>query len=207
MPFLFDILFPPREDEAALRAVSNDDFLSLLAPRLVSVTRPGTIMLLPFSDTRVRSAIHEAKYHGSRRAFELLALVLAEYLQDGDVHAPLVIVPIPLGQARRHERGFNQTEEIARRALRLLGEEWPHALTLETDLLKRVRETVSQVSLPQRDRGENMRDAFGTTHPINPACTYMIFDDVLTTGATLQSAIEAMKMAGARHIIPLTVAH
>ena len=81
---LFDLLFPPRVDEAALRTVSVGYFLALVAPRLVPETRPGTVVLLPFSDPSVRGAIHEAKYHGSARAFKFLALALAEYLRDAD---------------------------------------------------------------------------------------------------------------------------
>ena len=79
-----DFIFPPRADEIVLRNISDDDFLTLVAPRLVPETRPGTVALLPFHDPRVRAAIHEAKYHGSERAFGLLALALAEYLRDAD---------------------------------------------------------------------------------------------------------------------------
>ncbi|MDP3762856.1 MAG: hypothetical protein Q8Q97_02180, partial [bacterium] len=69
---------------AVLRDVSADAFLALVAPRLVPATRPGTVALLPFGDPSVRAAIHEAKYHGSERAFAFLAAVLAEYLRDAD---------------------------------------------------------------------------------------------------------------------------
>lgn len=199
---IFDMLFPPREDEAVLRDVSVDDFLSLVAPKLVSATRPGTVMLLPFSDPKVRSAIHEAKYHGSKYAFKLLSLALAAYLQDTDErNHTIVLVPIPLGKERLKERGFNQTEEVAKRVATELG------FRMDTMLLTRIRETASQVSLPRAKREENMRGAFGATHGANPAYTYIVIDDVLTTGATLQAAIEALKTAGASHIIPLALAH
>ncbi|MHB0865375.1 MAG: ComF family protein [Minisyncoccota bacterium] len=204
---LLDILFPPRVDETTLREISSDDFLALISPRLVGITRPGTVMLLPFSNPFVRSAIHEAKYHRSARAFEFLALSLSKYLRDTDVTGTTVLVPVPLGEARRKERGLNQAEEITRRALRLLGKEGLHSFTLESGFLKRTRETASQVSLPRSAREENMRGAFRATHPANPTCTYMIIDDVLTTGATLQAAIDALKEAGARRITPLALAH
>lgn len=196
-----DLLFPPRSAEEILRDVPASAFLEKVAPRLINDTRPETVGLLPFSAASVRAAIHEAKYHGNTRAFELLATALTEYLLDADETRAPIIVPVPLGKARRKERGFNQTEEVARRAARELG------LPLDARLLVRTRETASQVSLPRDKRIENMRGAFGAAHELDPARTYIVIDDVVTTGATLQAAIDALKEAGAKHIVPLALAH
>ena len=200
---IFDFLFPPRVDEAALRDLSPDDFLASLAPRLVPQTRPGTVVLLPFSRTSVRAAIHEAKYHGSEHAFRLLGFVLAEYLRDCDDvgHRKSYIMPVPLGKERLKERGFNQIEEVAKRVARELN------IPMETNLLVRARETASQVSLPRHEREKNIRGAFKATRRANSSHTYIIIDDVLTTGATLQAAIDTLQDAGASHIIPLALAH
>lgn len=199
-----DFLFPPRVDEFALRDVSADDFLTLMHTRLVSQTQPETVALLSYGDPRVRAAIHEAKYRGTEHARELLTAVLAEYLRDADDVGPrrsYIIVPVPLGEKRRRERGFNQAEEVANRVAKLLG------CAMDTTLLERTRETASQVSLPRRAREENMCGAFRATRRADPACTYVVIDDVITTGATLQAAIDALKEAGAEHIIPLALAH
>lgn len=205
---ILDMLFPPRGDDLALRGVTEDDFLRLLAPQLVPATRPGTVALLPFSEEPVRSAIHETKYHGTDRALDLLARTLADYLRDTDELArTIALVPVPLGKARRKERGFNQAEEIARRTLRLLSDGSAPRFVLETELLSRTRETASQVSLRRREREENMRGAFDAAHPANPTHLYMVIDDVVTTGATLQAAVDALREAGAIHIVPLALAH
>src|SRR3989344_8253532 len=208
---LFDFLFPPRTDEVVLRSISDDDFLSLIKPRIVPETRPSTVSLLSFGDPKVRSAIHEAKYHGSERAFRLLGFVLAEYLRDADdirgTRLNLVaLVPVPLGQERLKERGFNQVEEVAKRAVQELG------IKIETDLLVRTRETVSQISLPRNKREKNMRGAFSASPRLRRTstaeiskCTFIVVDDVLTTGATLQSAVDALLEAGAKNIIPLAL--
>ena len=201
-----DFLFPLRTDEAVLRDISINDFLALMVPRLVPETRPGTVALLPFNNPLVRSAIHEAKYHGSERAFSFLATALSEYLCDADdVHTTrsnlVVLVPVPLGKERRKERGFNQVEEITNSAAHELD------IAVNTTLLERTRETISQVSLPRQKREENTRGAFRAARHADSAYTYIIIDDVLTTGATLQAAIDALKGAGAKHIIPLALAH
>jgi ComF family protein len=207
MRFL-DFLFPPRSDERILRGVSNDDFLAQVAPRLAAETRPETVTLLSFGAAPVRAALHEAKYRGNEYAFGLLGAALAEYLRDADsAFGKPVVVPVPLGKERRRERGFNQVEEIARRALLGLDGHF----ILDATLLERVKETQTQVSLERRKREENMRGAFrvaeGAARPINPAYTYIVLDDVLTTGATLQAAVDALRAAGAEHITPLALAH
>jgi len=198
---ILDFLFPPRVDEITLRTVSLDTFLTLVAPCVVPATRPETVILLPFSEPVVRATIHEAKYHGSDTAFTYLAAALADYLRDADDIKRPIIVSVPLGRERRKERGFNQVEEIAKRACGELG------IILDADLLSRTRETISQVSLPRTAREENMRDAFRATRPADPALTYILVDDVITTGATLQAAVDALASAGASHIIPLALAH
>lgn len=201
MQWFLDVLFPPRADERTLRGVTRDDMLTLVAPRLVDYTRPGTVALLPFHHTLVRAALHEGKYHGSTHAFTLLAAGLAEYLHDdGDerFRKPLII-PVPLGKAREKARGFNQVHEV----LRHTGLD----LDINAELLVRSRETTTQVGLPRETRERNLRGAFSTTGPLDPTLLYIVVDDVVTTGATLQAAIDALKAAGATHILPIALAH
>jgi ComF family protein len=201
---LLDFIFPLRTDEDIVREMSLEQFLSHLEPQLEERTNPATITLLPFADRKVRATIHEAKYHGSPRAFRFLAAALVEYLRDDDRFDGLrdaVLIPLPLGAKRRQERGFNQAEEVARLAAKEL------KLPLVTDLLTRTRETVSQVSLPRAARGKNMRGAFGAARPADPSLTYILIDDVTTTGATLSAAIATIKAAGACDITPIALAH
>ncbi len=225
--FLLDFLFPPRTGEAVLREVEAHAFITKLSPLLVPVTRPPSVALLPYQDPVVRAAIHEAKYHGSERAFSLLAAVLADFLPEylsetrfnlGGKRSNLVsLVPVPLGATRRRERGYNQVEEIARRALpalRSFSEVGP-SLTINTSLLLRTRETATQVSLERKAREENMRSAFTASLKLRSASTaapdtlYIVLDDVLTTGATLAACLDALVAAGIPRdqLIPIALAH
>ncbi|HET9641320.1 MAG TPA: phosphoribosyltransferase family protein [Candidatus Paceibacterota bacterium] len=197
--YLLDVLFPPREDELVLRGVDHDAFLARLEPALLSETDPRAIALLPFSDMLVRAAVHEAKYHGSGHAHDLLSSALREYLSDEEWLGSTCIVPVPLSVMRRRDRGFNQVLEVARRAK--LG------IPIESGLLTRVRDTVSQVALSGEERRRNMRGAFRAAQPVFPFRTYIVLDDVITTGATMQAAIDALTKAGAEHVIPLAFAH
>lgn len=192
---LLDLLFPPRESDSLVHAAT---FTSLSA-----FPRP-----LPYRDPLVQALITEAKYQNNKKAQRLLGEFLSSYLHNYIKEYPeIVLVPIPLGPKRRKERGYNQTEEIARFA-----EAYADTASLRvlSEILVRVRETEPQTSLNRRARLNNMQGAFAVPiehQPLNPLIPYIVFDDVLTTGATLSAASDALKMAGAKHVIPLTLAH
>lgn len=202
MQRILDFLFPPRVDELVIRNATREDFVSILRPILVTQTNPETTALLPLYDPIVRAAVHEAKYHGNTKAFLLLAVSLSEFLTDADMNIKkCVVVPVPLGEKRQKERGFNQIEEVARSAAKKL------PLTIDTKILKRTRETDTQIGLRREKRLENMCRAFTCAYSASPHTTYILIDDVVTTGATLQACIDALSSAGASHIVPLALAH
>ena len=115
-----------------------------------------------------------------------------------------VFVPIPLHPSRRRIRGFNQAEMIAR----VLSKRFD--IPIRTDILKRVRKTVPQVDMKNReDRLNNMKDVFRVNkEAIQSVQQHIIIlvDDVYTTGATIQSACEALKRAGVKRVWGLTIA-
>ena len=200
---LIDLVFPPRADENLVRNAHPFDVAALVAPNLISVGTHTVTTLLPFSNPLVRALIHEAKYHKNRRAFSLLGDMLGEYFTEKSAEegwGTIRIVPVPLSQKRKRERGYNQVEEILRRASPLPGE-------IESSVLVRLHDTPSQTTLSGKARWENMRGAFGAARPLNSAFTYIILDDVLTTGATMRAAIDTLVIAGANKIIPLALAH
>lgn len=208
-----DILFPPREDERRLRGESADAFCARISPRLVEAGPVRAAALLPLSDPVVRAAIHEAKYRGAEKAFALLAAALAdalpEYLAEAEYgRGRAVLMPVPLGHARRLERGYNQVEEVVRRALARLGHP-AVPLSFDASFLARTRETPSQVSRTGSERRENMRGAFAAAHAADGSNLYVIIDDVVTTGATLGACAEALALAGAaqERILPIALAH
>ncbi len=206
---LLDFLFPPREDERLLRSMNRDAFLALLDPRKAETTE--AVGLLPFREPLVAAAVHEAKYHASRRATAFLGEALAEYLRDLDTFgdARAVVVPVPLGKERRRERGYNQVEEVAKEALTRLDDS--ARFSYDPSLLQRTRETRSQVSLSRAERAKNMRGAFrvpqDAAHPLDAAYLYIVIDDVVTTGATLAAAALALRAAGATYILALAAAY
>ncbi len=147
----------------------------------------------------VREAIHRLKYHqdwalADVLAAELLALVEA---QGWQVDA---VVPVPLGERRLRERGYNQAALLA----------FPLALGLGVAYrprwLQRVRETRSQVGLSAAERRANVEGAFGALPDVARGLTVLLVDDVMTTGATMHAAAQALRAAGARRVYAVSVA-
>ena len=114
--------------------------------------------------------------------------------------APDAIVPIPLAKARLAERGFNQVELLAR----------PLSLQLNLPLLshglQRRQETAPQMDLTVAQRWANVESAFvGHPQQLQGRST-LLLDDIMTTGATLDSAARAARASGARQVYALTLA-
>lgn len=147
----------------------------------------------------LRRLIQLYKYDGIRP----LAPVLGRYLslalpRDGHFD---VVIPVPLHWYRRLERGFNQSELIARTLCERTG------LNLAPHLLRRIRSTTRQARLGLEDRRRNVRKAFAVPRPASVAGRrILLVDDVLTTGATLNACALALRKAGASHVSALTLA-
>lgn len=116
---------------------------------------------------------------------------------------PLRVVPVPLHPRRERERGFNQSEWIAVQLTRFL----PQAVL--DPCLVRCRDTESQTRLGSDERRENMKNAFAIRRKgvLDSEPTYLIVDDVLTTGSTLNSCARSLKAAGAKSLKVFTLAH
>ncbi len=116
-------------------------------------------------------------------------------------HGPDIIAPVPLHPRRLRWRGFNQSLELAQ-AVRALA---PDAL-VAAQALRRVRHTVPQSALPGAKRRENIKGAFIADRSLVAGRTVLLTDDVMTTGATVEQAVFALRKAGAERVDVLTLA-
>ncbi|TAK38836.1 MAG: ComF family protein [Lysobacteraceae bacterium] len=132
------------------------------------------------------------KFHRDLAAGRLLSELMLARLAACD--RPAALLPIPLHGARLRARGYDQALELARPLARAL------ALPLRTDLLQRVRATAPQSELDAAARERNLRGAFEARGGIRLPTHVALLDDVLTTGATLHAAAEALHRAGVERI-------
>lgn len=98
-------------------------------------------------DPRVRMAIHLLKYNGAEAIADRLGIYIAKKIADDDkLSMSSMIVPVPLHPARERERGYNQSELIAKR----IGQEL--SVKDEPRLLERIRQTQTQTLLDAEGR-------------------------------------------------------
>jgi ComF family protein len=131
-----------------------------------------------------------------------LGALLAAYLLQEAI-AVDVVLPVPLHPRRRRQRGFNQSELLARILAERIG------LDLDTRSLIRSRNTPQQTRAHNRDqREQNLRDAFRCRRPDSIAARrILLVDDVLTTGATARECARTLKAAGAAEVVALSFCH
>jgi ComF family protein len=150
----------------------------------------------------LRLAIHALKYRGHRRVAPQLASALwSTPAVKALIDPGALLVPVPLGKRRRHERGFNQAELVARALARMSG------ARLVPGALVRRRSTPPQTQLSARARRANVRGAFAAPRPARLRNRIVVLvDDVYTTGATARECARVLKAAGAAEVRVVTAA-
>ena len=187
---LVDVLFPPTVGEKLLRTVKTETLQSLYEPGQFQNTQ----YLCSYHHPIVQTAVIENKFHHQRVAANVLGKTLDLWIKEQTEE--LVFVPIPLAPKRQRERGHNQVETI----IRFTDKKTP----LVINLLKRRIETAPQSHLKKHERLHNIQNAFAYTGktPDWPAGTRVVlFDDVVTTGATMRAARATL----APHLPPHTI--
>ena len=132
----------------------------------------------------------------------LFARLLAEMLANSERNFDAdVIVPVPLHRQRERERGYNQAALIAEPLAKML------ALPCKSVLLTRTRPRPDKHVLTVEERWDSVRGAFAT-RPGSQVdnLRVLLVDDVMTTGATLDSCARALRDAGAKSVMGVTVA-
>lgn len=139
--------------------------------------------------------VHALKYGGWHAVAHAMAARMARIAWPRDViEERTALVPVPLSPSRQRERGFNQSERLAR----ALAPCWN--VPVWDDVLERARATRTQTRLTPEERLANVSGAFRVREGARPLrnAHVVLVDDVVTTAATLNACAAAVFAGGAR---------
>jgi ComF family protein len=149
----------------------------------------------------MRDAVRQFKYHRRWRIGRWLAGEMASAARrDFPLEELDAVVPVPPHWLKRHVRGFNPSGELAHAIAGALGKPCLPAA------LRRTRWTKTQTRLSSSARARNVRGAFAASPALAGGRTFLLIDDVLTSGATADACAGALKAAGAERVFVLTAA-
>ncbi len=154
-------------------------------------------------DGALRDAILTIKNPGQELLAESLGLFWGEHARMRLLQShPQMLVPVPLHWRRRWERGYNQSESLARGLGLALG------LPVGTWSVRRIRPTPSQTTQTPAERRKNVVGAFGGGRFARvKGLRILLIDDVLTTGATADAVTTALLAVGAARVDVAVLAH
>lgn len=171
-----------------------------LEQNYLEVNHKEYVWLLPY---RKHKNLLLALKRGQESALRQVAKPLAEIFAE--ISPTALVVPLPQSRLRVLKRGFNHVLLIVQAAKNASG---TNLLQLEKKNLVKIRETRKQAKLSRAERLVEQKNSFAVRHPERIAGKEIIlFDDIITTGATLSEARKVLLKAGAKKVICVALAH
>jgi len=207
---LLDYILPPRTNFEIVKLLKEKDIYSL--PKAVEIEEMSWIhSLFHYRDKRVKAIIWELKYNGNTSPLETIGKLIYEEIigLTSDIllfnnNAEFLLIPIPITSERRQERGYNQSEYIAKAVWE---NDLGHILLYAPQWFQKIKETPRQSHSESKDeRKKNLLNCFESDPRVSEKYIILI-DDVATTGSTLHEAKITLLAAGARDVFAFTIAH
>lgn len=144
--------------------------------------------------------IKDYKYRSVRAAGEVLAEILDEAIGEAmELEAKrVVIVPLPTIGRHIRERGLDHTWDLAKRLAKRRGWKCQRVLGRKADTV--------QVGATRKQREEQAARSYEVVAKISPDATYLLLDDIWTTGASILAATEVLRSAGAQDVMAAVLA-
>lgn len=145
--------------------------------------------------TGIQSSVFRFKYQGRKEYAEFYGEEIAKHLGSRIKALEAdALIPVPLYRRKKRIRGYNQAEALARQ----IGKQMQ--IPVRTDIVERVRKTIPQKELNDKQRQNNLKKAFKITRNDVKLSTIIIIDDIYTTGSTIDEIARVLKQAGAKKI-------
>lgn len=143
----------------------------------------------------LQKLIRGLKYHNQRDLAYFLARFMYDYWLQITESNQFEVVPVPIFPKREKQRKYNHMNLVAEEFSKLTGNE------VNTNLIKRIRNTKPQYNLKRHERIQNLANAFVVNKEYYKGKTIMLLDDICTTGTTFEEMIKELQKVGITDIV------
>ncbi len=150
-----------------------------------------------------RNMVRALKYNGDKFFSKTMGELMSEKLKQSEILRQIdFVVPVPLFKNRLEERGFNQSELLAKTVAKQCN------LVLNLTAIKRIKNTPTQTALSKDERQKNVKNCFEIADKkLFKDATVLVIDDIITTGATIDEISKLLKRAKAKSVFALAFCH
>lgn len=155
-----------------------------------------------FYEGTIKQLIHKLKFNHKKEVAKILALFLYEFYKKNEGFKNLVLVPVPTNKNNIKQRGYNNVFEIVKELSLFLN------VSYSKKLLLKVKNTKPQYKLTPKKRRENVSGCFKINfeeYKKLEGKTFLIVDDIFTTGATLNEIIKTFKESNIQNLFCITL--
>mgnify|MGYP004578899477 FL=1 len=151
----------------------------------------------------IRNLILDYKFRDKSYLYELFAKIITKNEKIcGILEKYDIIIPVPIHKKRKKQRGYNQSELVARQISKNIAN-----LQLENKAFIKIKNNKPQSTLNKKQRKQNVKNVYklenkGKIENKN----IILFDDIYTTGNTANEIAKILKQNGANKILVLTIA-
>ena len=178
------LLTLPRTEQAEIR----DNITEMTLKGAIHLDKAAAFLFFEKGHP-IQDVIHKMKYADQPEIGYTLGKQAATEFQYTDFFDGIdIIIPMPLHPKRLRERGYNQSEYIARGISDITG------IPIDTSHVTRARNTPKQALQEGEERKMNVKEAFAINHPEQMYHKHILLvDDLITTGETMKACIKAMR--------------
>jgi ComF family protein len=207
---ILDFILPPRTDYEIVRKL--DDNQIMLLPKSAKVEGLDWINpIFQYKDRKVKAIVWELKYRENTKSLTVIGKIIHDEMLSimSDIilfnpNAEFLLIPIPMTDRAKAERGYNQSELLAKA---IIESDSQRTLIYAPQWFRKVKETPKQSqSESKQERMSNLTGCFEANPNVEGKYVFLI-DDVVTTGSTLKEARKTILDSGAMDVYAFTIAH